>query len=1025
MPVPVVPPEPDDPVVAPEPVAVDPAPPVSAPVPPVRADTRCAGASGCAAGARSAAGPAGAGVSAGACGSGHGLAAADVAGHRGAGEGSWAGVAAVAAAAGDAAGGRGVTDAARGGGAAVGVGRATAGPAGEAATTGDVGAAGAGVRGRALDAGPQVGRADERRGAVAVGQALNAVVRALHHFAATGGCRTVGVASASRRRRTVAEPRGHPDAGLAARTTVSVRTASRHAEPAGAAADETRGGASAGGVRRAAAQARLRDALGTKPAAATGVAGRALGTGTPEGARLLAGRACRVGAIRWPVAGAGDAAVRGGRADGRGAAAVGIGETADAAASAVGGVAKRGGGAAAAGVGGRAGGAGARRQADRGRPAALPTAEARAAGPAGEVADRVVPAQSAFALQPTQVPLGASQTWPVAAQAPGFPAAQDAQRPSPVQTGVGLAHSASAVQLRQVCVPASQTGVAPLQSAAAMQVTHVPLVFSQSGVDPVQAARLVAEQTPQLPPGWQAGAPALHSPSTTQLRQPPVTASHTGVVPLQLALDVQPTQVPVDDWHCGVAPPQAAMLVAEQAPQVPFGWQAGVDPPQSPSRVQPRQVFVVVSQIGLVPPHCEALVQETQVPVAPSQPATGPLHFPVLVEEQTPQTPLGWQAGVDPPQSTSDAQPRQACVAGSHTGVDPLHPALVRQPTQVPLVASQRLVDPMQRRALLAEQALQAPFGWQAGVAPPQSASDAQPRQVRLVRSQTGVTPPQPVLSIQATHVPPPRRRWRSFPCSGGDCWPSTGRTRRCRLRPRSPPQSPSEAQVRQLCVVASHTGLPAGQSDAVTQPTQVPLPALQIGVDAAHWDALLAEHCAQAPLAWQAGATPRTRRRRCNRGRCASRDPADRLRAAAVGGSEAAHAGSRHRVADRGGARARRHLLGRAFAASTTRLTSRRRPAAVGVAGTDAAGVRGQVRRPGWPRCNRSSPRRSRSGRSRRRRPGWPRCTGSCWKGSRFRRRRSADRPGWPRHNRRRWRRRGRCAWRRCRWACHRCSRH
>jgi len=161
----------------------------------------------------------------------------------------------------------------------------------------------------------------------------------------------------------------------------------------------------------------------------------------------------------------------------------------------------------------------------------------------------VVPAQSAFALQPTQVPLGASQTWPAAAQAPGFPAAQDAQRPSPVQTGVGSAHSASAVQLRQVCVPASQTGVAPLQSAAARQVTHVPLVLSQRRVEPVQAARLVAEQTPQLPPGWQAGVPAPHSPSTTQLRQAPVTASHTGVAPLQLALDVHPTQVPVDGWH--------------------------------------------------------------------------------------------------------------------------------------------------------------------------------------------------------------------------------------------------------------------------------------------------------------------------------------------------------------------------------------------------------------------------------------------------------------------------------------------
>jgi len=300
------------------------------------------------------------------------------------------------------------------------------------------------------------------------------------------------------------------------------------------------------------------------------------------------------------------------------------------------------------------------------------------------------------------------------------------------------------------------------------------------------------------------------------------------------------------------------MLLAEQAPQVPLGWQAGVAPPQSASRAQPRQVFVVVSQMGLVPPHWEALVQERQVPVAPSQPETGPLHLAVLVAEQTPQTPLGWQAGVAPPHSASDAQPRQACVAGSHTGADPLHTALVRQPTQVPLVASHRLVAPVQRRALVAEQAPQAPFGWQAGVLPPQSVSDAQPRQLRLVASQTGVTPPQPVLSMQATHVPAPtsqvavvpvQRRWLL-----AEHWPHTPLGWQAGV---APPQSLSDAQVRQLWVVASQTGLPAGQSYAVTQPTHVPLLALQTGVDAAHWDALLAEHCAQAPVGWQAGATP------------------------------------------------------------------------------------------------------------------------------------------------------------------------
>ncbi len=51
----------------------------------------------------------------------------------------------------------------------------------------------------------------------------------------------------------------------------------------------------------------------------------------------------------------------------------------------------------------------------------------------------------------------------------------------------------------------------------------------------------------------------------------------------------------------GVVPVHFDALVAEQAPHAPFGWQAGVLPPQSASAVQPRQVPVAVVQAGVVP----------------------------------------------------------------------------------------------------------------------------------------------------------------------------------------------------------------------------------------------------------------------------------------------------------------------------------------------------------------------------------------------------------------------------------------
>jgi hypothetical protein len=74
---------------------------------------------------------------------------------------------------------------------------------------------------------------------------------------------------------------------------------------------------------------------------------------------------------------------------------------------------------------------------------------------------------------------------------------------------------------------------------------------------------------------------------------------------------------------------------------------------------------------------------------------------------------------VAPPHWPSLVQPTQACVARSQTGVSPRHWALLVHATHVPVATSHAAAPPPQREAFVAEQAPQAPLGWQAGVAPP------------------------------------------------------------------------------------------------------------------------------------------------------------------------------------------------------------------------------------------------------------------------------------------------------------------
>ena len=70
------------------------------------------------------------------------------------------------------------------------------------------------------------------------------------------------------------------------------------------------------------------------------------------------------------------------------------------------------------------------------------------------------------------------------------------------------------------------------------------------------------------------------------------------------------------------------------------------------------------------------------------------------------------------------------CDVPSHTGVAPLHCASLVQATQVPEAVKQRGVAPVQSVVLVAEHWPQMPLAMQAGVAPLQSPSPLQPRQL-------------------------------------------------------------------------------------------------------------------------------------------------------------------------------------------------------------------------------------------------------------------------------------------------------
>jgi hypothetical protein len=129
------------------------------------------------------------------------------------------------------------------------------------------------------------------------------------------------------------------------------------------------------------------------------------------------------------------------------------------------------------------------------------------------------------------------------------------------------------------------------------------------------------------------------------------------------------------------------VFVAEHWPHAPEGSQAGVAPPQSPSPPQARQAWVVASQMGLLPLHWALVTHDTQVPLPVLQYGVVPVQSVVLPLEHWPHAPDGSHAGVEPPQSLSPPQPRQAWRLPSQIGaVALLQSALARHDTHVPVV---------------------------------------------------------------------------------------------------------------------------------------------------------------------------------------------------------------------------------------------------------------------------------------------------------------------------------------------------
>jgi hypothetical protein len=165
-----------------------------------------------------------------------------------------------------------------------------------------------------------------------------------------------------------------------------------------------------------------------------------------------------------------------------------------------------------------------------------------------------IPAQSAFAVQRTHVPVVVSHTGVPPTHAMAFPDEHCPHAPVDSHAGVAPPHSPSPVHARHVRNAGSQTGLLPAQSPLARQPT-----------------------------------------------QSFVVGLHREVAPPHVELLTHSTHVAVPTSHAGVAPPQWEAFDAEHSPHAPVPRHTGVDDAQSVLAAQALQVFVPVSQTGVVP----------------------------------------------------------------------------------------------------------------------------------------------------------------------------------------------------------------------------------------------------------------------------------------------------------------------------------------------------------------------------------------------------------------------------------------
>jgi hypothetical protein len=458
----------------------------------------------------------------------------------------------------------------------------------------------------------------------------------------------------------------------------------------------------------------------------------------------------------------------------------------------------------------------------------------------------VDPPQFAFEVQATQDAVATSQAGVVPEQSATFVVEHEPHAPVGWQAGFAPPQSASEPHARHVCVPWSHAGFVPLQSPLTTQATQVAVAGSHTAVAPPHLVVFVAEHTPHVPLGWHAGVAAGHSPSLWHPRQTWVVVLHTGVAPLQVALEVHATQVPAAASQEGVAPEHFAVFVVEHAPHEPFAWQAGVEAPQSASPLQGPHVWFVVLHTGVVPPQSPFETHPTHAPVEARHAGVEPVHLLEFVAEHTPHAPVGSQAGVAPPQSTSPAQGRHVCVAGLQRGALPPQSAFAMQPTQVPAVTRHTGVLPPQRVELPAEHWPHAPDVSHTGVDgdAAHSPSPEQPRHVCVPPSHTGVAPEHCAFVRQRTQVPVAALQTGVPPTQAvafvAEHWPHAPEDSHAGV---APPQSTSPAQARHVWVPALHTGLVPPHWVLFTHPTQVCVVVLHTGVAPPHCVAFVAEH--------------------------------------------------------------------------------------------------------------------------------------------------------------------------------------